>query len=94
MWQWREISSISAAYVTWSRPAPPYSVGTMPPAKPSSPGLLHELPREALVAVVVGDARGDLPLRPLAREGEEGGLLVGETEVHGRTWYANQTIVW
>ena len=80
--------------MTWSRPAPPYSAGTIPPAKPSAAGLLYELDREALLAVVVGDVRGDLAFGKLPREREEGGLLVGETDVHGRTWYANQTIVW
>ena len=57
-------------------------------------GLLHELLREALGAVVLGDARGDLALRPLARELDQCALLVVESELHVAQIVRNQPIVW
>ena len=57
-------------------------------------GLLDELLREALGAVVLGDPRGDLALRPVPRELDQLALLLVEPELHVALIVRNQPIVW
>ena len=68
--------------------------GDDPAGEAERPGLLDELLREALRAVVLGHARGDLALRPLARELDQCPLFVVESELHIVLIVRNQPIVW
>ena len=68
MWQCREISSIRRGVGDVVEAGAAVLGRDDAAGEAERAGLLHELLREALLAVVLGHVRGDLALRPLARE--------------------------
>ena len=80
--QTRPISSIAIAYASVSSPAPPSSSGNGMPSQPSAPMRLHDLDREASLALVLVDDRGDLGQHEVPDRVAQEDMLRGEVEVH------------
>src|SRR5205807_2144870 len=69
-------------------------LGRDDPAEQPEPGrVLDDLDREALLAVVVGDMRSDLPPREVTRERDQVLLLCAQREIHAAR-VASLPIAW